>query len=341
MNYRSGGPRSFNTIKRSHREERARRRRLCAKTLVAMMVVLLLLTLTAFILLVCNVAVGIQNRHAPEEGNEPEIPTLTYIPITVSTSAYLEGEMVIVNKNNVYTFPQNDANKLVSLLDPDLRQLVDGKNPYEIRTTKTQLLQRNVAEQLNALLTDYYKKTGEALVVYDTYRTADEQKTVGETSKVAAGYSEHHTGLVASLSLSKTGLNLKMSEHPELLEMCHRYGFIQRYPEDKADLTNVRSNYGECLRYVGVAHAAYMAQNNLCMEEYVELLKKNHVSTEGSDGKHLAVDTNGDGTADYAVYYVPKNQSTDLTTVYVPKGMEYTVSGDNMGGFIVTVTLHS
>ncbi len=336
MNYRSGGPRSFNTIKRSHREERARRRMLCAKTLVAMMVVLLLLTLTAFILLVCNVAVGFQNRHAPEVGNEPEIPTLTYLPVTVPTSSYLEGETVIVNGNYAYTFPQNDANKMVSLLD--FRQFVDGKNPYEIRTTKTQLLQRSVAEQLNALLTDYYKKTGETLVVYDTYRTKDEQTSLG--SSAAAGYSEHHTGLVVSLSLSKTALNLKMSEHPELLEMCSKYGFIQRYPEGKSALTGV-PNYGECLRYVGVAHASYMAENNLCLEEYVELLKKNHVSTEGSDGKHLAVDTNGDNIADYAVYYVPKNQSTDLTTVYVPKGMEYTVSGDNMGGFIVTVTLNS
>ena len=336
MNHRSGGPRSFNTIKRSHREERARRRILCAKTLVAMMVVLLLLTLTAFILLVCNVAVDFQNRRAPEVEDQPEIPPLTYVPVTVPTSSYLEGEVVTVNGNYVYTFPQNDADKMIPL--SDLRQLVDGKNPYEIRTTKTQLLQRSAAENLNALLTAYYKKTDVALVVYDTYRTTDEQQKLG--SSVAAGYSEHHTGLVVSLSLSKNGLTLDMSEYADFLAMCHSYGFIQRYPDGKSAHTGV-SNYGECLRYVGVAHATYMAENNLCLEEYADLLRKNHVSTEGSDGKHLGVDTNGDNVADYAVYYVPKNNSSDLTTVYVPKGMAYTVSGDNVGGFIVTVTLNS
>ena len=336
MNYRSGGPRSFNTIKRSHREERARRRVLCAKTLAAIMVVFLLLTLTALILLVCNVAVDLQNRRGNAGGNEPEIPTLIYAPITLPTSSCLEGEMVVVNGNYAYAFHQNDADKLVPL--SEYSRLVDGKNAYEIKTDKTQRLQRSAAESLNALLTAYYRKTGVSLVVYDTYRTTDEQTKI--SSSVAAGYSEHHTGLVFSLSLSKNSLNMEMSEYADFLEMCHLYGFIQRYPEGKSKLTGV-SNYGECLRYVGVAHATYMAENGLCLEEYVDLLRKNHTSTKGTDGKHLAVDTNGDGTADYAVYYVPKNGSADLTTVYIPDGMSYTVSGDNMGGFIVTVTLNS
>ena len=173
---------------------------------------------------------------------------------------------------------------------------------------------------------------------FEKIATTDEQTKI--SSSVAAGYSEHHTGLVFSLSLSKNSLNMEMSEYADFLEMCHLYGFIQRYPDGKSKLTGV-SNYGECLRYVGVAHATYMAENGLCLEEYVDLLRKNHTSTKGTDGKHLAVDTNRDGTADYAVYYVPKNGSADLTTVYIPSGMSYTVSGDNMGGFIVTVTLNS
>jgi len=338
MNHRSGGPRSFNTIKRSHREERSKRRVRCAKTLVAMMVVFLLLTLTAFILLVCNVAVGIHNRRAAEENNDPAVPQLVYEPITVASSSYREGETVVVNGSLAYAFPTRDADRLVSLID--YRKTVDGKNPYEIKTDKTQRLQKSAAENLDALLTAYYNKTNVALVVYDTYRTPDEQSKIGQSSGVDAGYSEHHTGLVVSLSQSKTTLNMNMSEHTDFLEMCHRYGFIQRYPEGKSKLTGV-TNYGECLRYVGVAHATYMYQNGLCLEEYVDLIRKNHVSLKGSDGKHLAVDTNGDGAADYAVYYVPKSESADLTTVYVPGGMKYAVSGDNMGGFLVTVTLSS
>ncbi len=339
MNHRTGGPRSFNTIKRSHREERVKRRMRCAKTLVAMMVVFLLLALTAFILLVCNVAVGIHNRRAAEEGNDPVVPELIYDAVTVPTTSYQQGEMVVVNGMYAYTFPQRDADQLVSLMD--YRKLVDRKNPYEIKIkTDGQRLQKNAAENLNALLTDYYKKTGVALEVYDTYRTPDEQTKISQSSGVGAGYSEHHTGLVVWLSeFGKKG-SLDMSQHTALLDMCHTYGFIQRYPEGKSKFTGV-SNYGECLRYVGVAHATYMAQNGLCLEEYVDLLKKNHVSLKGSDGKHLGVDINNDQNADYAVYYVPKSESSNLTTVYVPSGMDYTIWGDNIGGFIVAVTLRS
>ena len=40
----------------------------------------------------------------------------------------------------------------------------------------------------------------------------------------------------------------------------------------------------------------------------------------------------------YEVFYVAKS-SGDLTTIEIPKGYAYTVSGDNVGGFIVTVNL--
>lgn len=335
MNHRSGGPRSFNTIKRSHREERSKRRLLCAKTLAAATIVFFLLALTFFILLACNLAVEIHDRRAGKN-DTPAIPELTYVPITTQTSAYREGDTVVVNGGYAYAFPQKDAEQLVSLLD--YRKLVGGKYPYEIKTDKTQQLQRSAAESLDALLTAYYNRTGVVVKVYDTYRTPDEQTRIGQNSGVPAGYSEHHTGLVVWLSDQRSAGSLNMSEHAELLEMCHQYGFIQRYPEGKSAITGV-TNYGECLRYVGVAHATYMVQNGLCLEEYVQLLRKNHISLNGSDGKHLGVDVNGDKTADYAVYYVPKSDSADLTTVYVPSGMNYSISGDNMGGFIVTVTL--
>ena len=78
------------------------------------------------------------------------------------------------------------------------------------------------------------------------------------------------------------------------------------------------------------------------VEDAVELLRTNHTSTTGSDGAHLKIDTNGDGSADYEVYYVPaNNQPGVLTTLPLPTNFAYTVSGDNIGGFIVTVDLNT
>ena len=340
MNHRSSGPRSFNTVKRSNREERLKRRRQCDQTLASIAVVFFLLILSAFILLVCNVAVGIHNRNQATEGEGalPDAPNLPEVTYDDSTQDYRKGELVVVNGNHAYTFAENDADKLVEL--SVYRQLVDGKNPYQISTHKSQRLQEIAAEKLSQLLTAYYQQTGNVLWVYDTYRTADDQSRIEATSGVPAGKSEHHTGLVFSLSEVSSTIKMKLDDHEALFRMCHQYGFIQRYPSGKGDRTGV-NNYEECLRYVGVAHATYIYNNGLCLEEYVEMLRKNHVSENGTDGKHLLIDTDNDGTANYAVYYVPKNETGNLATVKVPKGMPYTVSGDNIGGVIVTITLNS
>ena len=337
MNHRSGGPRSFNTVKRSNRDERARRRGQCAKTLLAIFIVSFLLVLSVITLLVCNLAVGIYNRRQAQSGedgpnlNTPNLPGITYQMSTQKNDSVHAGEMIVVNGNYEYLFPQKDADQLQKL--SAYRKTVNGEMPYEIKNEETARLQKTAAEKLNELLTAYYKQTGVKLTVDHTYRTKEQQSASG-SAKV--GHSEHHTGLVFSVLETTDAGDLD-----KLFEICHRYGFVQRYPEikEKIDWTGV-SNYGECLRYVGVAHATYMAQNDLCLEEYVGLLKKNHVSATGTDGKHLPIDTDGDGTANYAVYYVPKGATGDLTAVPIPNGIEYTVSGDNIGGFIVTVTLN-
>ena len=74
-----------------------------------------------------------------------------------------------------------------------------------------------------------------------------------------------------------------------------------------------------------------MTEHSLCLEEYVELLR-----TQYTGSNHLSVkDASGES---YEVYYVPAS-ANELTTIQVPENYAYTVSGDNIGGFIVTVCL--
>ena len=46
-----------------------------------------------------------------------------------------------------------------------------------------------------------------------------------------------------------------------------------------------------------------------------------------------------DGTKNYDIYYVPANVN-NVTEVPVPTDKTYTISGNNIDGFIVTVTLN-
>ena len=95
-----------------------------------------------------------------------------------------------------------------------------------------------------------------------------------------AGHSEHHTGLafdtitpeyhrdVWSLDdrFADTEAYAWLSEH------CWDYGFILRYPRDKQDITRIHFEPWH-YRYVGVEHAQFMRDHNLCLEEYIALLR--------------------------------------------------------------------
>ena len=58
-----------------------------------------------------------------------------------------------------------------------------------------------------------------------------------------------------------------------LMEHCADYGFILRFPEGKEDVTGVIYEPWH-YRYVGTEAAKYIMENDLCLEEYLELMKK-------------------------------------------------------------------
>lgn len=333
MNNRTGGPRSFNTVKRSNREDRLRRRRQGRMTLLAMCVVVLLLAITGLIFLICHVATALQKPADPVDSDKPGSNSSGILWDTESHnySDIQTGELIVVNLDHEYHFPASEQLEEIT----SRRETVDGKVAYIVRNVNEPPKMKSAASiSLNSMLTQYYSISGNPLVVYDAYRTLQQQSK-------NPGKSEHHTGLLAALSDSTSSPSrLDLSRHSWLLENCAQYGFIQRYPAAKSGITGIGYDYSEAFRYVGIPHATYMKANSLCLEEYVELLKNNHTSQNGTDGKHLAVDTDKDGNPDYEIYYVPaKSGDRELTVVPVPKNFEYTVSGDNIGGFIVTVNL--
>ena len=74
-----------------------------------------------------------------------------------------------------------------------------------------------------------------------------------------------------------------------------------------------------------------MTNKGLCLEEYTELVR-NHPY----QGKHLEFsDHNG---KNYEVYFVESVGSIETdTSVPVPTGLKYEISGNNVDGFVVTV----
>ena len=105
----------------------------------------------------------------------------------------------------------------------------------------------------------------------------DEAKQQANASVQKPGCSEHETGLAIDLtSPQTTTLDEFTKDDPTnvwLAKNSYKYGFILRYPEDKQSITGI--NYEPWhFRYVGKKAAKFMHKNNLCLEEFYELLNQ-------------------------------------------------------------------
>ena len=74
-----------------------------------------------------------------------------------------------------------------------------------------------------------------------------------------------------------------------------------------------------------------MKENNLCLEEYIATVK--YYSYDNP----LEINTFNGRT--YQVYYVPVDENNSTTNIPVLMDKEYTISGDDASGFIVTVKI--
>jgi D-alanyl-D-alanine carboxypeptidase len=255
-----------------------------------------------------------------------------YIVMDMDSGDLASGSLVLINREHPYPFPNNS--RYVSIYE-------HKKDCYFVRD-KNVLVDKSIMEQLNGMMKSFSDETGLCDVnIVAGHRTYEAQQELYNESLetngpehtalyvAQPGSSEHHTGLAIDYSIyhSTTGNSAEFNGsggYGWFFENAWAYGFVQRYQEVKSDITKVADEPWH-FRYVGVPHAYYMQQNSLCLEEYVDLLRDYPY-----DGEHLVIDT---GEQKYDVYYCEGMQ------IHVPEDGEYTVSGNNIDGFIVTVSI--
>lgn len=86
------------------------------------------------------------------------------------------------------------------------------------------------------------------------------------TIVLPAGTSEHNTGLACDFNTITESFG-KTKMYKWLIEHCAEYGFVERYPKDKQDITNIIWEPWH-YRYVGEEVAREMTENDWCLEEY-------------------------------------------------------------------------
>lgn len=233
-----------------------------------------------------------------------------------------KGDLILVNEDHVYAFAADDVT---------LETVYEGRNSCYGVSDMEVSLDSHVIDCFNQLMQAYYEiYENTDIMIVGGYRSKETQSELYDSKKtmLPGGYSDYHTARSFDLVIYPDGTSSNYyaatGDYAWIAENASDYGFILRYPDGKTDQTGI-SPRAYTFRYVGVPHASYIYNNDICLEEYLELVK-NYTADDP-----LIVDTISGG---WNIFYVASDGSGS-TQIAIPQGATYTVSGDNIGGFIV------
>ncbi len=287
------------------------------------------------------------NTSVPGGETAPVPAGPTYDCVTLDNEQIHAGDLILVNADYEYVFPDSQPQTL----------LYGNKTPVYLLSGSALSLNSSLFPIFDGMISDFAKETGcTELLVTSCYRSYEFQADLYQSrvqsmgAEQAAryvalpGHSEHHSGLAVDMVIYTGGRQYYFSDYEAgawIIENAPSYGFFQRYTAEKEPITRCAEEPWH-YRYVGVPHAQIITDSGMCYEEYMDYL---HTFTW--DGERLLCApngtlsaTNGDSLPDagYMIYSVPAGEG-GTTDVPVPPGLPYMISGDNIGGFIVTVTL--
>ena len=174
---------------------------------------------------------------------------------------------------------------------------IDEYAPKSLSTLQGYKIDSDIKEPLKEFIDDVNSKDLGNLIICSGYRTYEYQKGLFErrikrcqneeglsyekavkkaaTIVARPGMSEHQTGLTVdmmdSVANQKYGLSKEFAEtkmYKYMKENAHKYGFIERYPVDKGDITKIIFEPWH-YRYVGEKNARIMYEKGMCLEEYL------------------------------------------------------------------------
>ncbi|MBR6649844.1 MAG: M15 family metallopeptidase [Clostridia bacterium] len=332
------------------RQHRKRHRRINVGIVLITVVFAVIIGVCAYIITSGNrddVVASINGETTKEELTTPiETEPPKEIKVTVTDEEMHMGNLILVNYAYPYAFAESETSQIVTV--------ASAKNDNYLVRDNTIQLRKSTIEIFNGMMDDMFAATGfNSLQVNSAYRSYDDQVSTYEYYKNAngeqyakdyvanPGHSEHHTGLALDLNVNRGGAISYVESDTDcewFRNNCNNYGFILRYKPEKYYITATKGETWH-YRYVGIPHAQIMTDLDLCLEEYTDYLKVYTTDTyvltydEGTINK---VEYDPELDVDYMIYYVASQG--EETVITVPNFAEYEISGNNVDGYVVTVS---
>jgi len=279
----------------------------------------------------------LDNMSATDSGNSTNSmititttePPIAYAEASLNAADIHRGDLILVNAANPCRF---DSVAIANGISDDvqfvtIKSVLDTRSkplPYTAKDWEVGM-DKDAAMALDTWLADFYRTSGNNDIrMIAGYRgdSEDMDYRTGRTCKLGifpetgSSYFYKNEGVFAWVASN-----------------AKNYGYILRYPDGKEGFFDdtITENTGATFRYVGIAAATYIAENNLCLEEYLAAVKTYTIDNM------LRINN---GATSYGVYYVPANSNGETKFSVPSDPNSYEVSGNNMDGFVVTVTLN-
>lgn len=255
-------------------------------------------------------------------------PPVAYATVSMGADKVNTGDLILVNAEYPCIF---DDEQVQSGTSPDIsfvtiKSILDTKSERHYTAADwTVGLDRDAALAMDAWFEAFYEESGNT-----------DLRMIGGYNADASD-PDFRTGRTLTIGIfpdnGSSYAYKAEGEYAWIAEHASEYGFILRYPEDKDSYFDdtITSRRTATFRYVGIAPAGYIAQNGLCLEEFLETVKTYTIDSM------LEVTVDG---VNYGMYYVSANGGSTATTFSVPSDEKsYEISGNNMDGFVISVKL--
>ncbi len=225
-----------------------------------------------------DILMSIQKPTSIQKYDYPE-EIEAFLPSLDPTGA--DEYLLLVNKQN----PLERSYTPKSLKQLECRTAGDKK--VELRSTAADALYAMMRAMelegiINFSVTSGYRSYAYQSQLFESYvndhlgegMSREEAEAMALTYSAPAGSSEHQSGLcVDFLETGKADLDESFESTEAftwLSKNAHKYGFILRYPEDKAEITEYKYEPWH-YRFVGRTAAEEIYASGMCLEEYLEL----------------------------------------------------------------------
>ena len=284
-------------------------------TFAVMCVTAALIAAMILFLAIFGIASLLSKNKKLEGENEPaNIGSTT--TITLSENNLYSGNLLVLDENNTF----KGTPSLVNLQSYSGRskktEQEGGGNTYTILSAnRTGFMATDAAASaLNKMLGAFYKSAkDDNIFIAAAYNKTDEdtQKAVYSSGE-AFEHMYFHDYDTNKMNDQRSIAGVQL--YSWIYTNAYKYGFV-----------TVGGSDSNVFRYVGIVHSNAMKQNNLSFDQYIENIK------QYTPDSPLKVTASG---VSYAISFLAKDAEH-----IIPEKYEYTVSGNNVDGYIITVNL--